>query len=121
MSVNRIVHRTGAANLGTVQEQLGRQDNVLPHVSQSFSDNALVVSGAGQVRAVDLRRIKKRTAMPVGILNRLNTVCLRGNLAVTVGKGHAAHANRRYSQFSNFSCFHAASPPVWALFKKFVM
>ena len=91
---NRVVHRTGAANLGTVQEQLGRQDNVLPHVSQGFSHNALVVSGAGQVGAVDLRCVEKRTAMPAGVLDRLNAVFLWGNLTIPMGKGHTSHAYR---------------------------
>ena len=93
MAADSIIDEAVPADLRPVQEQLRSQNHVLPHIPQGFSYDALVVSRAGQVRTVDLRRVEKGTAVPVGVLDGLNAVCLRGNLAVAVGKCHTAHAD----------------------------
>ena len=103
MLANLPVHIAAQAD---PQEQLCGDDHVLPNVLERLADDQLVMPDAGKAGAVDLRCIEEGAAVLIAIADGLDAVLFRRNLAVAVGKGHAAHAHLGNGQVVQLSCLH---------------
>ena len=87
-------------------KQLGRNHHIIPHAAQRLSDDALVVTDAGQSGAVNLRRVEQGAAVALGVADGLDTVFLGGDLSVAVGERHAAHADLGDFDLTQEPCLH---------------
>ena len=102
MTLNRLIDTFEAE---TVKHQFGGDNHIVTHVFKCLSNDQFVMPDTGQVRAVNLCRVKKGAAMLIGISDRLYAVLFFRDFSVTVGEGHTAHTHFGHLDIPQHSCF----------------